>query len=90
MTRETLDHDTAYRRFERAAEWPMLVLSMIFVALLIGPEIVEMDSAEIDLAIGMIWAVFGLEVVTLFSWHRRSAGCCASTGSMCSSSRRRS
>lgn len=66
MAQETLEHDMAYRRFERAAEWPMLVLSVIFVGLLIGPEIVEMDSTAVDLAIGMIWAAFALEVVILF------------------------
>lgn len=58
--------DSAYRRFERAIEWPMLVLSVIFVALLIVPSIVTVEEAATELALAIIWVLFGLEVVILF------------------------
>ena len=64
-TQEHDDPDSAYRRFERSIEWPMLVLSIGFVALLLLPELLEVDRQAIDLAMGIIWAAFAAEVLVL-------------------------
>lgn len=61
------DPDSAYRRFERAVEWPMLVLSVIFVALLIVPEIAKVDDVALDVVLGLIWAAFAGEVLALLA-----------------------
>lgn len=59
------DLDSGYRRFQRAAEWPMLVLALAFVGLLIVPRLVAVDNEAVDLAMGIIWAVFAAEVIVL-------------------------
>lgn len=64
-TTEHNDPDSAYRRFERAIEWPMLVLSIIFVGLLIVPEVTGIDRTSVEVAMGLIWAAFAMEVLTL-------------------------
>jgi voltage-gated potassium channel len=63
------DHDdpaSAYRRFERAVEWPMLVLSLVFVVLLVLPELSDVDEDTIALPMAFIWVLFGVEVAVLF------------------------
>lgn len=60
------DPETAYRRFERAVEWPMLVLSVIFVVLLFLPDLTNVDAGVARFATSLLWALFGAEVVILF------------------------
>lgn len=62
---EDLDQ-SAYRRFERAVEWPMLVLSAAFVVLLFLPDLTTIDAGTLTFATGALWASFGLEVIILF------------------------
>lgn len=57
--------ESAYRRFERFVEIPMLVLSMAFIVLLVLPEVIDLSSGFVDLAVGMIWALFAGEVLVL-------------------------
>lgn len=57
--------DHAYRRFERAAEWPMLFLSVVFVVLLIVPEVADVDRESVAVAMALIWAAFAAEVLVL-------------------------
>src|SRR5918996_496268 len=57
---------TAYERFQRAAEGPMLVLSVVFVVLLLIPETTQLDTAAVELGLAAIWGIFALEVVVLF------------------------
>lgn len=59
------DPDSAYRRFERAAAWPMLALSLAFVAILLAPAIWALDQTWLTVATGAIWIAFALEVAIL-------------------------
>lgn len=61
------DPNSAYRRFEQVAEWPMLALSLAFVGLFVLPDLGHVDQGVVDPWVNLIWAIFGLEVVILFA-----------------------
>lgn len=60
------ERGTRYRRFQRAAEGPMLVLSVIFVVLLLIPEATGLEGGAVELGLVAIWGLFALEVAVLF------------------------
>ena len=56
--------ETRLDRFERAIAWPMLTLSLVFIALVIIPTVYTLSDetrAAIDIADWVIWAVFAAE-----------------------------
>lgn len=61
------DHD-AYERFQRAAEWPMLAIAVVFAVVLAVPYVVELGEgtrATLDAAMWFIWAAFVFEYLAL-------------------------
>lgn len=59
----------AYQRFRKAAEWPMLALSVVFAVALVVPLVAEVAAttrAALETVMWFIWAAFVVEYLTLF------------------------
>lgn len=60
--------EAAYRRFEQAAQWPLLVLSVAFVPVLLGPVVLDLGAQTaqaLEVTAWLIWGVFAFEYVAL-------------------------
>ena len=57
----------AYERFERVAEVPMLVLSILFIPVILVPAFIDHGAAELGLAAvsAFIWGAFVIEYLVL-------------------------
>lgn len=77
MTEMVVDTDSqpdgpersAYRRFEEAAEAPLMVLAVLLIPVLVVPEVVDLSdsvASGFDLAGLIIWAAFAVEFGVLF------------------------
>lgn len=59
----------AYERFRKAAEWPMLALSVVFAVALVVPLVAEVAAttrATLETVMWFIWAAFVFEYLALF------------------------